>query len=117
MVSGWKSRFSPAGAIRLSPGQVGGPEGPGQQICDRAFLFNDPFAVHQDHLHIQAELREYLPAGSARASAVGGGYRDGKELTLSLRDGLENGDPFRAHAGGVGGILDVDAIIDPARSG
>jgi hypothetical protein len=63
--------------------------------------------VGNQNKRIETKLGKHLAAASARGTTVGSGNREHFKLPLPFRDSLEDGHPFGAHPGRVGGILDI----------
>src|SRR5690606_10697763 len=87
-------------------------EGRGQELPDSVLPdFVGCGAVGDQHECVGGVLGEELSARAAWCGAAidPGGHGDGCELAMSLGEGLEEGNPFRAAGQAVAGALDVGA--------
>src|SRR5579872_2062494 len=81
--------------------------------------FRFAFQICQDHRNIAAKFPDQLAARAARGRkrVCIGDHGDGVKVTLAFAHGLENRNTLGAQGQSVGGVFDVAAAEDSARSG
>src|SRR5512141_3093670 len=91
---------------------IPGSKGAGQEIFDSGLLLRTALPVGDQYQGIQAKFSHDLAAGATGGTTIVRRHGDDLEFFLSFGNGLENGNPFGAHTGGIGGVLHIAAGKD-----